>query len=125
MESIGERIRELRKTLKLNQTDFAKRIGFETAGGVSKLEVGENNPSEQTIKMICREFGVNYGWLKYGHDPMMEPKESIDLGRLERIMDGDNEYVKSVFRELMDMPEEWWEQAIAMLDRIAAQKKGR
>jgi len=123
--TIGERIKELRKHLKMSQTEFGVRIGYEHASAVSKLELGENGVSEQTVKLICREFGVSYGWIKYGHEPMMEPKDSLDMGKIERIMDGDNEYVKAIFRELADMPAEWWEQAIAMLDRVAAQKKGR
>lgn len=121
--TIGDRVKEVRKHLKMNQTQFAERIEFTHPSAVSKLELGENNVQERTLKLICTEFGVNYGYLKYGHEPMFEPRESRDLENIERIMYGDNEYVKSVFRELAAMPPEWWEQAVALLDRISAHKK--
>lgn len=61
------RIKLLRKTLGLSQKDFGKKIGIgDTA--VSKLEKGERNPSEQTLKSICREFNVDYFWLSEGAD---------------------------------------------------------
>ena len=121
--TIGERVKEVRKAVRMNQTEFAAKIGYTHPSAVSKIELGENETSEQTLKLICNEFGVSYGYLKYGHDPMFEPRESRDMEMIERIMYGDNEYVKAVFRELAAMPKEWWDQAVAMLDRIAAQKK--
>lgn len=119
---VNERIKQVRLNVSLSQEEFGSKIGI-TRSSVSKLESGENNPSEQTLKLICNEFGVNYGYLKFGHDPMFEPRESRDMENLERIMYGDNEYVKAVFRELAAMPKEWWDQAVEMLDRIAAYKK--
>lgn len=37
---------------------------------VSKLENGINNPSNQTILSICREFGINEIWLRTGEGEM-------------------------------------------------------
>ena len=62
---MNQRVKQLRKELKLNQSDFGKRLGV-TPAAISKIEKGENSPSEQTIKSICREFNVNYAWLKEG-----------------------------------------------------------
>jgi transcriptional regulator with XRE-family HTH domain len=120
--SIGYRIKTVRDSVNLTQAEFASRISL-TASSIAKQESGVNNPSEQTLKMICREFNVSYGWLKYGYEPMMEPQESLDMGLLENIMYGDNEYVKAVFRELASMPKEWWQLSLQMLDRIAESKK--
>lgn len=120
--SVGERIKAIRDYLGMTQPEFARRIGI-VASAIAKHESGVNNPSEQTLKLICNEFGVNYGYLKFGHDPMFEPRESRAMESIERIMYGDNEYVKAVFRELAAMPKEWWDQAVEMLDRIAAHKK--
>lgn len=65
MNGLGERIKCLRKGLDLNQTEFGEKIGVSNTS-VSKLEKGENNPSERTIKLICSEFNVNYLWLTEG-----------------------------------------------------------
>ena len=53
------RIKLIRKTLGISQRDFGKKIGISDTA-VSKLESGERNPSEQTLKSICREFNVDY-----------------------------------------------------------------
>lgn len=65
METINERIYRLRKHLGLSQEAFGQRIGIKKAS-ISMIEKGKNNPSEQTIKSICREFNVNYSWLVTG-----------------------------------------------------------
>ena len=67
------------------------------------LESGRNKPSEQTIRLICREFNINYLWLTTGEDPMYVPQERISLAKMERIMEGHNPYVKAIFMELADM----------------------
>lgn len=84
-----KRIKELRKKTGLNQADFGKRIGI-TKSSVSKLELGENSPSEQTLMLICKTFGVNEVWLRTGEggsdnmfvkiDP--EDRYSLSLGKL-------------------------------------------
>lgn len=65
---ISERIKLLRKEEGLNQLNFGKRIGI-TESAICNFENGRRNPSEQTIKSICREFHVNYDWLKNGIEP--------------------------------------------------------
>lgn len=65
METINERIHKLRKHLSLSQEAFGQRIGIKKPS-ISMIEKGKNNPSEQTIKSICREFNVNYSWLVNG-----------------------------------------------------------
>ena len=69
--NIGERIKELRKSvLKMTQDEFSERIGLKRSG-LSLVEIGRNNPSDQTIRSICREFGVSEQWLRYGEGEMM------------------------------------------------------
>lgn len=68
MDTIGERIRQFRKgTLNLTMEKFGERIGITTAS-LSNIEIGKTNPSSQTIRSICREFGVNELWLRYGEE---------------------------------------------------------
>lgn len=66
MNSIGERIKYLRKeVLNKTQKEFGSQIGLKP-NSVSDIESGKNNPTEQTIKAICREYNVNYFWLTKG-----------------------------------------------------------
>lgn len=67
MDTIGERVRAIRKSNKLTVVAFGTRIGI-TNPSVSNIENGKTNPSDQTIRSICREFGVNELWLRYGEE---------------------------------------------------------
>lgn len=66
---MNERIKELRKALKLSQEKFGARIKISGAS-VSKIESGENNPSEQTLSLIIAEFAVSESWLRNGEGDM-------------------------------------------------------
>lgn len=65
---MNERIKEVRQENNLTQETFASRLGIKKSS-VSLLESGKNNPSEQTIRAICSEFGVRREWLELGHEP--------------------------------------------------------
>lgn len=54
---IGNRIRQLRISLGLNQTQFAKRL-YVTPGAVSQWEKGQTRPDTDRLLQIAREFGV-------------------------------------------------------------------
>ena len=62
---LNERLKELRKSLNLSQKAFAEKLGI-TDSGLSNLESGKRNLTEQMIISICREFNVNRAWLVEG-----------------------------------------------------------
>lgn len=68
MIKTNARIKELRKANGLSQEAFAARIGI-TKSSVSLIESGKNNPSEQTVLLICERFGVRREWLENGEEP--------------------------------------------------------
>ena len=70
--TVNERIKELRLLQGLTMEQFGERIGIKRAS-VSLIESGKNNPSDQTIMLICREFGYNEEWLRDG----IEPKKPV------------------------------------------------
>lgn len=84
-----ERIKLIRKRKNLSQEEFGSQIGI-TRSSVSLLESGRNSPSEQTIMLICKEFGVNEVWLRTGEggDENMftkideDDRYSLNLGKL-------------------------------------------
>ena len=69
---IGERIKEVRKALGMNQTDFAARLGS-VQNTITGYETGRRVPSNQVIASICREFRVNEDWLRTGAGDMFVP----------------------------------------------------
>ena len=84
---MNERIKKIRKDLGLNQKDFGEKIKI-VRSSVAKIETGENNPSEQTIDLICRVFNVNEKWLRTGEGSVYKEKLSI-AEYLENITDED------------------------------------
>ena len=63
--TIFERVKFVRKTLKMNQKDFGKMIGL-TQTSLSMIEVGTNIVTEKNIKLICATFNVREEWLREG-----------------------------------------------------------
>lgn len=66
---MNTRIKALRKSEGLTLVQFGERIGI-TASSCSTIESGKSNPSDQTIRSICREFGVREKWLRTGEGAM-------------------------------------------------------
>lgn len=73
---MNERIKELRKALQLNQTEFGSRIGVKQTT-VAGYENGTRVPLDAVISSICREFDVNEDWLRNGEGEMLIKKLGI------------------------------------------------
>jgi transcriptional regulator with XRE-family HTH domain len=65
----ADRLRILRKSLKLNQTEFAKRLGV-TFSAISLMELGKTNLTDQNINLIRLTFHVSEEWLRTGKGDM-------------------------------------------------------
>jgi len=60
-ESVGQKVRELRKAMNLNLTHLSKRTGI-SQGHLSKIETGKTTISIKTLSQICQFFNrpLNY-----------------------------------------------------------------
>ncbi|MEI7028319.1 helix-turn-helix domain-containing protein [Paenibacillus sp. y28] len=65
MSGIGYRIKCIRKENNLNQIQFAKIIGI-SQGNLSEIEMGNSNPSAETLISIRTQYNVNLNWLLTG-----------------------------------------------------------
>ncbi len=81
MDTIGERIKTARKALKLNQTEFAERIGLKQAA-IGLWENGRNSVRDNAIVSICREYGINETWLRTGKGDMFISSDSSVVAQL-------------------------------------------
>ncbi len=75
--TLQDRIKKVRKDNGLNQLEFGKRIGL-SESAICNYENGRREASEQSIKSICREFNINYEWLKNEEGPE-KPDEELDV----------------------------------------------
>ena len=108
MSSIGERIKYLRKeVLNKTQKEFGDKIGLKP-NSISDIESGKNNPTDQTIKAICREFSINRDWLVSEIEPIIGETDVDSMARIDDIMNGENEFAKILFREFSKLDENQW-----------------
>jgi phage repressor protein C with HTH and peptisase S24 domain len=73
---ISERLRAVRKHLKLSQVNFGKplKIGQDA---ISDYENGKNEPSERTIEALIKEYSINKLWFKTGQGEMFDESQPI------------------------------------------------
>lgn len=106
---MNSRIKEIRTDAKLSMRAFGDRIGI-SSGAVAALEVGRNNPSEQTIRAICHEFEVFRKWIEYGEGPKYKiPIESGIDKDIRDILGVDDPFAVAVLSSLAKLPPEFWE----------------
>ena len=81
--TVGKRIKQLRKSEELTQKDFSKRLLI-SQSYLSGLENGNEMPTEKLMKLICLEFGINSRWLTDGSGEMYsEVYENDKVGLVE------------------------------------------
>lgn len=74
---MNERIKDIRKELRLTQQQFADRLGV-ARNNIAGYETGKRSPSDAVISLICRVFNVNESWLRTGHGEMFEQVSESD-----------------------------------------------
>lgn len=107
--TVGERIKQVRMENKMSQAKFGERIKI-AGQSVSLLEIGKNNASDQTISLICKEFGVSETWLRTGEGEMMVPR--TDDEKITELLDDVLASKPDVRRRLISAlarldPEDW------------------
>jgi transcriptional regulator with XRE-family HTH domain len=77
---INQRVLLLRKSLKLNQTEFGERIGV-SRGVINNIDLSivdiETKPL--LIQQICKEYNVSRVWLETGEGDMFLPQTKDDV----------------------------------------------
>lgn len=100
-----ERIYQLRKELGYNQEKFGNIIGI-TKSAVSNWESGRRKIPDSSIKLICKEFNVDYIWLTTGQGEMFHQSDDDVEAAIEDIMHGENEFHKNLFKTFAKLGEE-------------------
>ena len=81
------RIKLLRKDLKLTQKEFGDAIKVSNSN-ISNIENGSVNLTDRNIYEICSKFNVNKDWLKHGIGDVY-----IDLNKEDEIKNIINEFI--------------------------------
>lgn len=117
----GERIRELRKSLKMTMEQFGEKIGV-TKSTISNIENGNRNATEHMVKSICREFNVDYIWLTSGDGEMFIDTDDDFIERIDRIMVGEDDARKNLFKALLEASDEDIAAFQRIIDLFASKK---
>lgn len=101
-----ERLKFLRKEkLKKTQQEFANELGM-SKSTLEGYEYGRRAIPERTLKLICREYKVNYDWLVDGIGEIF-----TDDGDVQAIIDSmiseDNEEDREFLTLLAKYPQYW------------------
>lgn len=81
MDKRNERFIQLRKKLGLSQRSLGDSIGLSNSG-VSNIENGIRNVTDQHIKLLQSEFNANEDWLRTGEGEMFIENDSTVIAEL-------------------------------------------
>ncbi|MDR1971372.1 MAG: helix-turn-helix domain-containing protein [Treponema sp.] len=79
--TINQRIKVLRKTLKLTQKKFAMILAL-SQSQIASMETGGREVNSRTVKQLCDSFGVNPRWLKTGEGAIFSQKKDTQITKL-------------------------------------------
>lgn len=97
-----ERIKALRKHLGFTQQKLADRLGLKRQT-IAAYEIGNIEPSESTLLLICKEFNINEEWLRNGIEPMCKEKDGAFSELLSDLEDSDDEFIKNIITVYMGL----------------------
>ena len=123
MSSINERVRMIRKSDVVHMTlaEFGKRLGVGSTA-ISKIELGENNLTEQMKILICKNFHVNAVWLDTGEGEMFIHR-SVEDDIAEMISqiqsDPDASFKRKLLTVLAGLTEDQWSLLADIAERLA------
>lgn len=117
MDSIGSRIKELRKGAKLTLEALGQRVGISNSA-LSLIENGKNTPSSRTVKLIARELGASERWILTGEG---DPRAASGDAELEAFIEsrGCSEDVAQLLRAFFSMTPAQREATVNFIRQVA------
>lgn len=86
METVGERLKKVRKHFDYKQPEFSKLLGYEKFQALSNIEQGNRNLPVDKAEILQNELGVNMNWLLLGKGVMFFDEEKADAVLAKRGM---------------------------------------
>lgn len=112
---MNERLKMIRKSLGLNQTEFGEKVGLRQST-ITGYENGSRKPKDAIIRTICNTYRVNEEWLRTGTGEMfieMSHKEKtikfMNDVALKNGLDPEDGFTARLIDLLSDMSFDEWE----------------
>jgi len=123
---MNKRISQIRKEAGKTQDEFAEILGL-SKNFISLIENGKREPSDRTIKDICRELSINEQWLRTG-----EGEKDLALSREEELAKitkdwllNDTEYKNRLISALAKLDENQLELLANIADTMVKQENAK
>ena len=84
--TINQRVRQLRKELKLTQNEFSAIINI-SSGQLACIETEKRIVNNRTMKLICDSFKVNIEWLRTGQGQVYSDNKDKKYTKLIALFD--------------------------------------
>lgn len=122
---VNQRILEVRKKLKLSQTEFGKEIGV-SRGVINNIDLNIVQAKPLLIQQICKAYNVNETWLTTGEGEMFVERSRTDeiaqfVGRT--LADKEDTFQKRLIAALSKLSVEEWEVLEKLANDLAAPKE--
>ena len=113
-----DRIKQVRQSEGLTQAEFAEKIGL-SRNYIAMIEIGQREPSDRTIKDICRIFGVNEIWLRTGvGEPFTPLSRSEELAAIFERMEVGDDAKSRLIRTMARMPDEAFPPFVKFVEQL-------
>lgn len=119
------RIKQLRKSMGLTQTDFGEKIGVK-GNTITNYETGLRNPTDAVVLSICREFSVNEDWLRTGNGKMfLETKKDDLISKMlgDVIKSDETNFKRRLISALSKLDDAGWDSLEKLIDDISDGKE--
>ncbi len=113
-----DRIKQVRQSEGLTQAEFAEKIGL-SRNYIAMIEIGQREPSDRTIKDICRIFGANEIWLRTGvGEPFTPLSRSEELAAIFERMEVGDDAKSRLIRAMARMPDEAFPPFVKFVEQL-------
>nr|DAI03013.1 MAG TPA: helix-turn-helix domain protein [Caudoviricetes sp.] len=124
---LSERVKALRKSNNLSQTEFAKTLGV-TRGVIVNIEKGRLSSLDTKIPLLnlmCDKYGCRREWLIDGEGEMMQDlsREQEIIRAVSEMFTGDDSFKQDIISMLVKLPDEHWELLKDMAQRLLDEQK--
>jgi transcriptional regulator with XRE-family HTH domain len=118
--SPGERVKKVRESLELTQTQFGEGLGFKW-DKVKNIEIGRQKLTAEIALKIQEVYSVDYNWLMTGEGDMFLPVSADRMQYFQALP----EPFQKMAKLFQAHPEKAWEFYAAALERLEKEKKGK
>jgi transcriptional regulator with XRE-family HTH domain len=102
--AVNARLKEIRTTLKLSQSDFAKGIHL-SQSSYARLELEQYQANDRIIDLVATRYGVNKDWILTGKGDMFDARPNVKLQELIDIFneldDVFQDYILTQIKEIL------------------------